>query len=393
MSVAAIVTYRPVWDGGRGGRVRGHDEDVVTLAVSAARPLLAATGGGAQRVVLVTREPDFVEASTAAVLSTALGLGAEVVVEERLGGGPAVLQALADAPAGTLVVGVSPSTPAGSAAALVGEDGAALEPYGGVERSLPARVRSVASAGPVVYDDPRLVREAGLRPALAAVADGTRPAALTGLPRKEAGRFGVEDAPEHEAVEGAAEPLFALAALLEGGRSGLLVAVEGASAFAVEIGAGAATVVRAERPAVPPQETALVPARIPLSLAAYARAFDAKVGLRAARCACGALSYPPRVLCLSCGRTGETSPVELPRTGEVYSTVTVRTPVPGVPGPYSLAIVAFDGVEARLLAPVTGAPAGSVRIGDHGGLVLRRVALRDGVPDYGYAFEPDEVRA
>jgi uncharacterized OB-fold protein len=75
----------------------------------------------------------------------------------------------------------------------------------------------------------------------------------------------------------------------------------------------------------------------------------------------------------------------------VYTTVTVRTPVPGIPGPYSLAIVALDGVEVRFLAQVTGAPAASVRIGDHGELVFRRVAVRGGVPDYGYAFLPEEA--
>jgi uncharacterized OB-fold protein len=83
--------------------------------------------------------------------------------------------------------------------------------------------------------------------------------------------------------------------------------------------------------------------------------------------------------------------VPLPRTAAVYSVVTVRTPVPGVPGPYSLAVVALDGVAVRLLTPVTDAVPGSARIGDHGALVLRRLAVREGVPDYGYAFQPAEL--
>ena len=31
---------------------------------------------------------------------------------------------------------------------------------------------------------------------------------------------------------------------------------------------------------------------------------------------------------------------------------------------------------------------GTISIGDRGRLALRRVAVRSGVPDYGYAFEP-----
>jgi uncharacterized OB-fold protein len=40
---------------------------------------------------------------------------------------------------------------------------------------------------------------------------------------------------------------------------------------------------------------------------------------------------------------------------------------------------------------VTGAEPGTVDIGDRGRMVLRRVAVRSGVPDYGYAFEPEEA--
>ncbi|MBD0322603.1 MAG: hypothetical protein ICV72_04345, partial [Aldersonia sp.] len=56
---------------------------------------------------------------------------------------------------------------------------------------------------------------------------------------------------------------------------------------------------------------------------------------------------------------------------------------------YSLAIVELDDIGVRALVKVTGAEPGTVEIGDRGRLVLRRVAVRSGVPDYGYAFEPD----
>ncbi|WP_207516016.1 Zn-ribbon domain-containing OB-fold protein, partial [Mycolicibacter sinensis] len=101
------------------------------------------------------------------------------------------------------------------------------------------------------------------------------------------------------------------------------------------------------------------------------------------------LDFPPRY------RVGADSTlstdyelVELPRTGTVYTEVSVHLPVPGLRTPYSLVIVELDDVAVRALVKVTGAPAGSAWIGDRGRLVLRRIAVRSGVPDYGYAFEP-----
>ena len=54
-------------------------------------------------------------------------------------------------------------------------------------------------------------------------------------------------------------------------------------------------------------------------------------------------------------------------------------------------IVELDGVGVRALVKVTGAQPGTVGIGDRGRMALRRVAVRSGVPDYGYAFEPEAV--
>ncbi|HEY6491658.1 MAG TPA: hypothetical protein VIZ43_00150, partial [Trebonia sp.] len=54
-------------------------------------------------------------------------------------------------------------------------------------------------------------------------------------------------------------------------------------------------------------------------------------------------------------------------------------------------IVELDDVGVRVLARVTGAVPGTVGIGDRGRMVLRLVAVRSGVPDYGYAFCPQEA--
>ena len=166
MSIAAIGTYLPPW-GSAAARIAGGDEDVVTMAVQAGRAALTGGGAGVRHVVLVTRELPLLEGGNGAALVAGLGLPASTTVVEQVGGGPAALDALVAAKPGTLVVGADAGTGSGAAAALVAEgEGIALEPVGRVLRSLPVRARG---ADGVVHDyaDPRLVRERGMRPALA----------------------------------------------------------------------------------------------------------------------------------------------------------------------------------------------------------------------------------
>lgn len=93
---------------------------------------------------------------------------------------------------------------------------------------------------------------------------------------------------------------------------------------------------------------------------------------------------------MSCGAMDSQTSEPLPRAATVYSVVTVRVAVPGKPVPYSLAVLDLVGSEVRVLAHVTDDEPGHARIGAAGNLVLRRVAIRAGVPDYGYAFQPEE---
>ena len=140
-----------------------------------------------------------------------------------------------------------------------------------------------------------------------------------------------------------------------------------------------------------PDGTVVTGADIPISLAAYERAFEAKVRWEAGRYAdSDELDFPPRYRVDADGRLStHYERVALPRTGTVYTEATVQIPVPGLKTPYSLVIVELDGVGVRALVKVTGAEPGTVEIGDRGRLALRRVAVRSGVPDYGYAFEPE----
>jgi uncharacterized OB-fold protein len=192
---------------------------------------------------------------------------------------------------------------------------------------------------------------------------------------------------------GASAPLFALADLTERRTVGLVLAFEQATMTAAELDVGSTRVQRVEPDAQVPVSTGSPPGPdIRISLAAYDRAFDAKVRLEAGRCPhCATLALPPRHRCLGCGAESDAELVALPRDATVYTTTTVHTPVPGLATPYTIVIVELGDTGVRLLARVTGVPAGAVGIGDGGAMVLRRVAVRSGVPDYGYAFAPTAV--
>jgi uncharacterized OB-fold protein len=401
--VAAIATYLPCW-GSASGRVAGGDEDAVTLAVEAGRAAIDAAdgggmadGGGVQRVVLVSRELPLLEGGNAAVLLAGLGLDPGIEVSERLGGAPAALDALTSARPSTLVIAADVLPFAGAAAALVGDSGLPVVPVARLARSLPVRTRS--AAGQVHdYGDPRLLRERGVLASLAGLAalagDGAdKPLALAGVDARQAAAV-CAGQPAALPTTGASSALFALAALAQARSSGPLFAAEQATVSGVQVGDGVALVRRVEPAARPLPATMLTPGKeIPVSLAAYDRAFSAKVRFEAGRqAATGELDFPPRYRVGTDGTLHtDYTLVPLPRTGTVYTGVTVRIPVPGLPTPYSLVIVELDGVDVRVLARVTGASPGAVNIGDRGRMVLRLVAVRSGVPDYGYAFCPAEA--
>ncbi|MDQ2627342.1 MAG: OB-fold domain-containing protein [Actinomycetota bacterium] len=382
--VASIGTYLPCW-GTPQRRLAGDDEDAITLAVEAGRAAL--TGGGAvERLVVVSRDFPLTDSSNAAVLLAGLGLDPELEVVERLGGAPAALDALSSARPRTLIIGVD-LDPAGAASVLTAENGLRIRTAARIARSLPVRTRNDG----VVHDygDPRLLYERGVVASLVA-AWAEMPVMLAGVEHDRAVEL-CTGKPAPLPTTGASSGLFALAVLAETQTVGPLLAAEQANLSGITVVEGEASVHRHEPAARPVPEWVHTPgADLPISLAAYERAFEAKVRWEAGKHPdSDELDFPPRY------RVGEDSTlstnyelVELPRVGTVYTEVTVQIPVPGLTTPYSLVIVELDDVAVRALVKVTGAPAGSAWIGDRGRLVLRRVAVRSGVPDYGYAFEP-----
>ena len=395
--ITALGTYLPPWGGPGGTRRPGPDEDAITIAVAAGRRALDAPHPEVARVVLVTRDLPLLEGGNGAVLLAGLGLGRDVEVVEQVGGAPATLDAVSTASPGTLVIGADCTPATGAAAALVGGGGGGgggggtVTPAGRVTRSLPLRVRDLG--GTVREDeDPRLQRERGLRASLSAAGLPGKPVSLAGVGHRDGAAFCEGDPPVLPTV-GASAALFSLAALAERGAGGLVAAIEQATFSAVRWDPSGVALHRDEpAPREMPARRSSPGPEIKIAFTAYDRAFDAKLGWEAGRCgSCATLAFPARHRCLTCGSEGDAVMVPLPRTGSVYTTTTVHVPVPGLETPYTLAVVELDDVGVRALVTVTDSPPGSLEIGDRGRLLLRRVAIRAGVPDYGYAFSPGEV--
>lgn len=387
--IEAIGTYLPPW-GSSSSREPGPDEDTVTLAVAAGLQMTRRATASVRRVVFVTREPPLLEGDNASALLAGLGLAADVEVREQLGGAPAALEAVADAEPGTLVVGSDITGGAGSAAVLCSIQGADVTTVSRTNRSLPVTTRD-ASGAVADYADPRLLRELGVGVSLERAGVHGKVGAVAGITGKDAAALCDGDPPALPTV-GASAPLFALAAVAERLRGARILAVEQATVLVADLQSGSIDVARDEATAMPAPTGCFTPGSdIAISLAAYERAFDAKLGLIAARCTtCGTLSYPHRYRCLGCGSEAPTEPVDLPRDAEVYTAATIHVPVPGLMTPYTVVVAELGDTEVRLLVQLTGAPAGTVGIGDRGRLVFRRVATRSGVPDYGYGFLPND---
>ena len=395
--VGSIGTYLPPWHV-RDRRVKGLDEDALTMAVAAGRA--ADPDATAQHVVLVSRDFPLLEGGNGAVLLAGLSLPADVAVSEVLGGAPAVLDQLLGAAAGTLVLAADDSaTVAAAGAVLIGASGVSVEPVARQTRSLPVTTRGEDGARHN-YGDPRLQREVGVKSTVARLGlTNSQPvAAVVGVKAKELGGDVDTSGAVEDPSSSASGVIRALATLVEnGGPGGLLLAIEQSSVTVAEV------TVSSESPTVTRDE---VPARelpkfrtadgigIPISLPAYARAFEPKLRWQAAvfeeRPGIDtAPQFPPRARVDDNGGLVTDYRLEpLPRTGTVYTQTTIQIPVPDLPSPYSIAVVQLDDSPVRVLLKVTGVPAGEATIGQAGSVVLRKIADRTGVPDYGYAFYP-----
>jgi len=392
--VLSIGTYLPPWTE-RDRRAKGPDEDALTMAVAAGRA--ADPDAAAQRVVLVSRDFPLLEGGNGAVLLAALSLPADTPVTEVLGGAPAVLDQIGAAVDATLVIAADDNHLAvGAAAVLAGDGGAIVTPVTRQTLSLPLTARG-ADGARHAYVDPRLQREVGVRSTLTrlGLTAGRAVAAVAGVPLAQLGDLDTSKAVGNPAAS-AATIIMLLADAIEAGTPGLLLAVEQASISAADLALGdTPRIARDEFPAQELPKTSIAAGvGIPISMPAYARAFEPKIRWEAAVFEespgiDSAPQFPPRLRVNDAGQLATEYRLKpLPRTGIVYTHTTVRIPVPDLPSPYSLAVVQLDDSPVRVLLKVTGVPAGEATIGQPGSVVLRRIATRTGIPDYGYAFWP-----
>jgi uncharacterized OB-fold protein len=394
--VVSIGTYLPPWTV-RDRRVKGPDEDALTMAVAAGRA--ADPDATAQRVALVSRDFPLLEGGNGAVLLAALSLPADTPVTEVLGGAPAVLDQIGTAGDGTLVIAADDNDlAAGAGAVLTGDGGVTVASSARQTRSLPLTARGEDGARHA-YVDPRLQREVGVRSTLSRLGLSGTPtlAAVAGVPLPHVARDFDTSRAVGDATVSAAAIILLLADAIEAGTQGLLLAVEQSSISAADLVVGdeAPRISRDEFPARELPKTRVADGvGIPISMPAYARAFEPKIRWEAAVFEespgiDAAPQFPPRLRVDNAGRLATEYRLEsLPRTGTVYTHTTVRIPVPDLPSPYSLAVVQLDDSPVRVLLKVTGVPAGEATIGQPGSVVLRRIATRAGIPDYGYAFWP-----
>jgi uncharacterized OB-fold protein len=396
--IVSIGTYLPPWENAK-RRVRGSDEDALTMAVAAGRA--ADPEASANRVVLVSRDFPLLEGGNGAVLLAALSLAADIPVTEVLGGAPAALDQLVSASPGTLIIGADDNAVAvGAAAVLTGDSGASVTAAAGRTRSLPLLART-DDGSRHAYPDPRLQREVGVRATLGRLGlDGTSTvAAVAGVKAAQLGEKFDTSAAVEDPAGSASGVIQVLARAIERGTAGLLLAVEQATIGAAELQPAATSIVRDEVPPRDlPQTRTAEGIGIPISMPAYARAFEPKIRWEAAVFderpgIDSAPQFPPRVRVDDAGTLADSYRLEpLPRTGTVYTHTTIRIPVPDLPSPYSLAVVQLDDSPVRVLLKVTGVPAGEATIGQAGAVVLRRIAIRAGIPDYGYMFWPGRTR-
>ena len=394
--VLSIGTYLPPWTV-RDRRVKGPDEDALTMAVAAGRA--ADPNATAQRVVLVSRDFPLLEGGNGAVLLAALSLPADTPVTEVLGGAPAVLDQIGSAGDATLLIASDDNDlSAGAGALLTGDGGATVTPSARQTRSLPLTARGEDGARHA-YVDPRLQREVGVRSTLTRLGLTGSPAlaAVAGVPVAQiASDFDTSQAVGDPTASTAAI-IRLLADAIDAGTQGLLLAVEQSSISAADLAIGSKAP-RISRDEFPPRELPKFRVAdgvgIPISMPAYARAFEPKIRWEAAIFdespgIDSAPQFPPRLRVNNAGQLAtEYRLAPLPRTGTVYTHSTVRIPVPDLPSPYSLAVVQLDDSPVRVLLKVTGVPAGEATIGQPGAVVLRKIATRAGIPDYGYAFWP-----
>lgn len=429
-------------DGARRSRaVAAHDEDAVTLAVEAGRPLPLTDGP----LLLATSEPPYLDKGSAATVHAALGRGAASAAVDLVGlrsGATGLLLALRT---GGTIVAADLRTPApGSADELAHGDAAVAFDAGpahpadappaatllgeaSVTTELLDRWRAPGAPHPTVWDErftagplaelmlaaaAEALAAAGLERADHVVVSCANPRAAAPV-RKRLGSSG-EDATLEAFVghTGAAHLGLLLADALDRAQAGQTIlavsGADGADALVLRVESGIADANRGrpirtqlERQAFVPYDRFLRwrgllritgahrPDPAPPAAPPMLRTGAWKFGLVANRCgACGQVTTPPGRVCAACGATDGHQPVSLREQPcrVVSFTVDHLTPTPAPP--LIVAIVDIEG-GGRRSVQVTDAPAEGIAVGDVLRPTFRRLSSTDGIHNYFWKVRPE----
>ena len=396
ISISHVSLYEPTWVDESGGLVRGHDEDTVTLGVAAALPIVR-TGVEIKSIYLVSSKPVYLDGSSEAVLNSALGL-TNCPVFELVGSEAVLLAVIGRASAGDLIIAVENGKIAFSGAVFIDDsNGVAVQLLINKVGSLPVVLQKSGESRTRDYGDSRLQRDVGTIPLINHLKEllgsmGSTLTFLTGIDQSLVKKFGVDsEIANRRCSVGVAAPIQALMdCVLLGIRcnigaiskaNGAVISVSPVSKVETHTSGTKRKTIRVDK--------ILDDKSLPISLAAYSRSFSSKLGRLAKKCSCGELSFPPKLLCGNCGDSAGGSIVALGNNAEIYTMTRICVDVPGKESPYVVAVV-DTGSGIKELVSVTELSGQPISIGSRGTLVLRVIAEREGIPDYGYSFRLEE---
>lgn len=388
--------YEPAWVDESGGLVRGHDEDTVTLGVAAALPIVR-SGVEIKSIYLVSSKPVYLDGSSEAVLNGALGL-TNCPVFELVGSEAVLLTVIGRAEVGDLIIAVENGKNAFSGAVFIDDsNGVAVQLLVNKVGSLPVVVHKSGESRTRDYGDSRLQRDVGTIPLINHLKDsvssmGSSLTFLTGIDQSLVKKFGVDSEISNKRCSvGVPAPIQAVMdCILLGIRCNIgAISKANGSVISVSQVSKVKTYTSSTKRKTIRVDKIIDEKSLPISLAAYSRSFSSKVGRFAKKCSCGDLSFPPKLLCGNCGDSAGGSIVSLGYDAEIYTMTKICVDVPGKESPYVVAVV-DTGSGVKELVSVTELSGQPISIGSRGTLVLRVIAEREGIPDYGYSFRLGE---
>ena len=330
-------------------------------------------------------------------MNSALGL-TNCPVFELVGSEAVLLAVIGRASAGDLIIAVENGKIAFSGAVFIDDsNGVAVQLLINKVGSLPVVLQKSGESRTRDYGDSRLQRDVGTIPLINHLKEllgsmGLTLTFLTGIDQSLVKKFGVDsEIANRRCSVGVAAPIQALMdCVLLGIRcnigaiskaNGAVISVSPVSKVETHTSGTKRKTIRVDK--------ILDDKSLPISLAAYSRSFSSKLGRLAKKCSCGELSFPPKLLCGNCGDSAGGSIVALGNNAEIYTMTRICVDVPGKESPYVVAVV-DTGSGIKELVSVTELSGQPISIGSRGTLVLRVIAEREGIPDYGYSFRLEE---